>query len=60
MWDCLWNCAPWNDCISKKEPTKNFDERYIDLYITNYIKEKNYLYNDPDMEIWFQKHCGKW
>jgi hypothetical protein len=60
MWDCLWNCAPWNDCISKKEPTKIFDERYIDLYITNYIKEKNYLYNDPDMEIWFQKHCGKW
>lgn len=60
MWDCVWNCAPWNDCISKKEPThQSFDEQYIE-FITKYIKEKNYLYNDPEMEIWFQKHCGKW
>lgn len=62
MWDCLWKCAPWNDCISKHKEEKthqSFDEQYIE-FITKYIKEKNYLYNDPEMEIWFQKHCGKW
>ena len=60
MWDCLWNCTLWNDCITKQEPTQQtFDEKYIE-FITKYIKEKNYLYDDPEMEIWFQKHCGKW
>ena len=60
MWDCLWNCTPWNDCFTKQEPTQQtFDKKYIE-FITKYIKEKNYLYDDPEMEIWFQKHCGKW
>ena len=59
MWECLWNCTPWNKRISKEEVITQFDEKYIEL-ITKYIKEKNYLYDDQEMEIWFQKHCGKW
>lgn len=25
-----------------------------------FIYNPNYLYNDPEMEIWFQKHCRTW
>jgi hypothetical protein len=26
----------------------------------SFIYKPNYLYNDPEMEIWFQKHCRTW
>ena len=44
------------------ETTPQHLNRTIDSFPNHksFIYNPNYLYNDPEMEIWFQKHCRTW
>lgn len=44
------------------ETTPQHVNRTIDSFRNHeaFIYNPNYLYNDPEMEIWFQKHCRTW